>query len=351
VLWVASAGSDRVLGFDAEGGVVAELGAGSGLFSPHGVAIGPTGNILTGDLASNTILEFTPAGAHVGTWGAGAGLLVPSDLVFGADGHLFVASAGTGRVTEFDAAGALVRELGADSSLVLAIGLAFGADGLLRVSSGAGNSVVVLDAEGDQAYVFTADLGLAETAGVAVGPDGLLYVVCRTAGIVAVLDAEGTLLQQLGAGSGLLLAGDIAFAPRRFPVTLSGHFMPVAGKSVKLKQTGVLSVRPGSQELGLALNGIGAVAAGDTPLAALLGSPSLLLRGFQTTTDESDELDVQGVLRVGGQRAVSLTLLLHLTGAESAAGAFMPAKAKGELWGGARDGQARATLKVGKPLN
>ncbi len=347
-LWVASAGTDEVFAFDATGTVVAQFGAGSGLVAPHGLAIGPSGHVLVGNLADNTVLEFSAAGALVRTIGAGAGLSVPSDLAFGADGHLFVASAGSGRITEFDTQGTALRELGAGSSLTLAIGLTFGPDGRLRVSSGTGNSVVVLEADGTQGAEFGAEAGLDSTSGLAFGPDELLWVVSRDQNLITLLDASGGQVRQIGAQAGLSLGGDLAFAPQRLPVTLSGTLSADGAATVKLKDSGVLSVAVGSQRLLLALDDD----LDGSPLATLFGSATLALSGFESRTDDPALAVLQGELRTGGGDGTwTLTLVAQAKGATDAAGNFSTSKLTGSLWGRSPGGQVQLTLKSGKPLN
>ena len=61
------------------------------------------------------VVELDAQGNLLWQLGAGSGLSQPAGLAFGADGLLYVSSFGSARVLVFDAGGNLVRTLGADS--------------------------------------------------------------------------------------------------------------------------------------------------------------------------------------------------------------------------------------------
>jgi len=107
-LLVASRDTDNILAFDAITGeplgVFVSAGAG-GLARPHGMTIGPNGNLfVTSD--TNEIIEYNGQdGSFVGVFvsePANGGLLQPRDLVFKPDGKLLVTSFGTNQVLEYD---------------------------------------------------------------------------------------------------------------------------------------------------------------------------------------------------------------------------------------------------------
>ncbi len=105
-------------------------------------AFGQVGDLLVGDVASNTIKRFNATtGAPVGTNGtfaSGGGLDTPFGLAYGPDGNLYVSSLGTGTVLEYNGTtgsfiGTFITK--GQAGLHYPNQIAFGADHNLYVSS------------------------------------------------------------------------------------------------------------------------------------------------------------------------------------------------------------------------
>ncbi len=341
LLYVVSSGSDRVLVFDGGGNLVRTIGAGSPLSAPRGVAVGPDGSLCVGN-SNGTLERFAPDGTDLGTLGAGAGLVAPTDLAFGADGHLFVTSSTAGRVLELDGSGALVRELGAGAGLTQAVAVALGPDGRLAIGAGSGGDVVLLDALGATAGSFSGGGALDGAAGLSFGPDGLLYVMARDgAGLVAV-DSSGAVQRTLTAGPNLVQGGALAFVPRRFPVTVKGTLRRADGPPLALSETGTLSIAPGTATALLQLTD----GASANDLASVFGGTTLALRGFAAAEDGGKKWRLAA--SAGGPACAAVAA--ELAGAPSAQGLWLASGAKGDLWRASSGASFRGTLKTGVAL-
>lgn len=138
---------------------------GKGMYTiPHGIEIGPDGNVWTTDAHTSKVYQFTPMGTLLLEIDVGgipdpkADFCSITDVAFSParPGHVFVADGYcNGRVLEYDAAGAKVQEFGS---------------------------------KGDGPGQFN------NAHGIAVGPDGHLYVADRENGRVQWFDLSGTLL-------------------------------------------------------------------------------------------------------------------------------------------------------------
>src|SRR5690349_2581038 len=86
----------------------------------------PANHLFVCAEGADRVLDYDEAGQVVWQLGGGTGLDAPAGLAFGADGLLYVVSSGSDRVLAFDAAGNVVRTIGAGSPLDAPRGLAFG---------------------------------------------------------------------------------------------------------------------------------------------------------------------------------------------------------------------------------
>ncbi|MSR35609.1 MAG: hypothetical protein EXR95_03045 [Gemmatimonadetes bacterium] len=156
-------GADPVVVLDRDGKLLRSWG--KGMYKlPHGIEIGPDGNVWTTDANTSKIYEFTPMGEKLLEIEVGG---IPdltsefcsiTDVTFHPQrpGHVFVADGYcNGRVVEYDAQGKKVQEFGA---------------------------------RGDGPGQFN------NAHGIAVGPDGNIYVADRENGRVQWFDLSGRLL-------------------------------------------------------------------------------------------------------------------------------------------------------------
>lgn len=138
-LYVASAGTDQILRFNASTGAALGVFAGpsgGALDYPVDFVFRPDGYVYVSSQLTHTVLRFSAAtGVRDSGWSAShPSLSGPSGLVFDASGHLYVAGRFSHNVVRFDAAtGAHQLSFGSVSS---AFGLALLPDGRLLAASG-----------------------------------------------------------------------------------------------------------------------------------------------------------------------------------------------------------------------
>ncbi len=228
-VYVSSGGTKSVLRYDGDSGAFIDVfvapGSG-GLIEPQGLTFGPDGNLYVVNWAFNVLRYDGATGAPLGTF-ASPVLGGAFELVFGPDGNLFVTSFSF--VHQFDGAtGALINLTFAGTPGGLT-GLDFGPDGNLYVGvnlGGAFDSLARFDG-GTGAYLGSfGNSALAGSLGLTFGPDARLYVASRDTDSVVRFDAQsGTFIDTFittGSG-GLDLPWDVVFMPPDKAPTVSGH--------------------------------------------------------------------------------------------------------------------------------
>ncbi len=178
-------------------------------------------------------------GAAIGTGvfvatGSG-GLNLPHGMTIGPDGDLYVASAGNDAVLRYDGTnGAFLNAFIPSTNGVLdyPVSLQFRPDGFLYVSSQLNNSIVRFYAtNGVFAGVFVTNGsgGLNGPSGMAWGPDGHLHVVGRFGNHVNRYDGtNGTFLGRVATGGPLAQPFGIKFGPDGHIYVVSGNNSSVA---------------------------------------------------------------------------------------------------------------------------
>lgn len=116
-------GNGRVLRFAADGtllGSWGQLGVGPGQFiTPHGIAIGPEGNVYVADRGNARVQSFSPEGTFLAEW-KGEALGRPWSIAFGPDDLAYVVDGGDqpssgpdrARILVADGGGAVVSSFG-----------------------------------------------------------------------------------------------------------------------------------------------------------------------------------------------------------------------------------------------
>ncbi len=182
---------------------------------PHGVAIGPEGNIFVGDRSNNRIDVFSPDGAFLRAFGKnvnpgggdvctavcqnGDGLAVAGDMseprgiAADSSGAIYVADYGNQRIDVFSTGGAFIRAFGKGvnagagdpdvCTTACKSGVAGGAAGEMRlildVAAGPGNQIVVANSANNRIDIFSSGGTFIRGFGNGVNPGG--GNVCTTA--------------------------------------------------------------------------------------------------------------------------------------------------------------------------
>lgn len=175
-------------------GTNATYASGGGLSFPRGLDFGPDGTLYVASEGTNSILGFIAGtgafAAEIVAAGAGSspgvdGLTAPKGVRLGLDGNLYVASNGSpNRILKFDpGSGAFLADLTMAVPGLITFGgiwgLAFGPDGLLYASGASTGNILRFDpgsASFSSEFVVPFAGGLANPHGLTFGPDGHLYV-------------------------------------------------------------------------------------------------------------------------------------------------------------------------------
>lgn len=340
LMYVSSYGTSRVLVYDAGGNILKALGSGGQMQGPRGLAFAADGSLLVACADEGTIERFATSGSWLGTFAAG--LDTPTGLALGGDGHVFASTAGDGRVAELDERGGLVRTLGGEAGLVQPAAVVLVPDGCLAVASAGSDLVVLLDDQGAPAGQLAGDGVLTSPAGLVRGPDGNLWAASADGG-VTVLDGAGAVLRTLPVAAA---RGALAFAPQRFGATLKGT-LTLDGATQPIKEAVTVSIDPGA---GLALLRFTDTAA-DDDLASLLGASSLALRGALLADADDGARRFSGSGRLpGASAAAGASFVALLAGTRDGLGLWLPHSLSGELWRGGPDAGLSGRLKAAKPL-
>lgn len=272
-------GGDAIREYDPDGTLVRTLD----IPDCTGMALGPNGllyvttgqDIVAVDLESEEIVRaldvadgtnpcFTPAGDLMLLRATGQDVLVPvPDPVTGEIGFELVPEI---EVLVLDPADGVVLD---QAVIPAATGMTVDPVGRVYVATSIGG-LVVLDGGLERLDV----IALAQAGvGPCFLPNGNLGVLFRDAGRFAEIDpATGVEVASFAVPG----AASVGVMPHLFAVTLKGKL----NGDAKIKESGMLLLRPGSGQMVLALS--------DLPqdeLAGLIGAPALLLPGFEGTED------------------------------------------------------------------
>jgi DNA-binding beta-propeller fold protein YncE len=210
--------SDNVLNhYDASGNLVTSIssasldGTASALGSPSGVVVDPNGNVWVADADNDRVLEFDGNGnvvAQLGT-GSGAGALNwPNDVAVGPSNRLYVADSGNDRIAVYDrGSGAFLFSWGSagqgDNGLATPLGLCVAGDQVL-VADTVNARVQVFDLDGHYEQSIGArgmgQGGLEAPVGVAVDTEGRIWVSDNGRQNVQIFSASGAFQDGVGTG-------------------------------------------------------------------------------------------------------------------------------------------------------
>lgn len=232
LLYVASAGSDQILRYEAATGafVDAFVGASSGLDYPVDFLFRPDGYVYVTSQQTNSILRYSAANGQrdLGWVASAPDLGAPSGLAFDAAGHLYVSGRFSYNLARFDAAtGAHELTFG---DVPFALGVAFTPDGRLLAASGYDDSVQVfsaIDAASPMQTTFTSALSFPVGVEIDSSTETLLVANYASGSISRHSLTDGALLETIASGD--LLSGPNYFtiiAPATIPEpAVAGFFL------------------------------------------------------------------------------------------------------------------------------
>ena len=124
---------------------------GEGLFKvPHGLRIGPDGNLWLTDNQTSEVRKFSPDGKLISK--LDATLKSPDDLVFDTKGNMYVADAGNARIVKLDPGMQVIKTWGkkgkGDGEFNLAHSLSIDKQDRIYVGDRGNNRVQVFDSDG-----------------------------------------------------------------------------------------------------------------------------------------------------------------------------------------------------------
>lgn len=110
-IYVADAGSNKIVKLSPAGKVVGTFGAGGGsvLLRPQGVAVDSRGNVYVADSGHDRVVQFSGSGKMLRTWPSSTSssnrLHSPADVALGALGNIYVADTGDNLIQHLSASG------------------------------------------------------------------------------------------------------------------------------------------------------------------------------------------------------------------------------------------------------
>lgn len=275
VVLVSQFDGGTVVDYTAGGSLVGTLvSAGSGGLSlPHRSRIAPDGSLVVASAGTDRILRYdATTGTSLGEFiGVAGGLDYPVDMIFRPDGYVYVSSQLTNQVLRFSSTTG-VRDLGwaaSNASLSGPSGIAFDSSGNLYVSGRFSNNVVRFSSNGTFSLAFGT---LSSPFGMAFHPDGSLLVASGGGSVVRFGSPSGTPSQTTWASGlnvpvGIEPAGDGSFLVAQYGASAISR-LSANGTSLGTFTTGsplngpnFLTVVPEPSALAMALLGAGALLA------------------------------------------------------------------------------------------
>jgi sugar lactone lactonase YvrE len=220
-LFIGEESNNDVLRFDATTGafqgVFVTAGSG-GISGPHGLTIGPDGDLYVSGRSSFNVVKYDTNGNPVWSTPTGSGgLSWPEGLTLDPSGtYLYVASVGSNQILKYNALTGAYVGVGASAGLSAPKGVKFGPDGLMYVASANNNRIMRFTASGTYVddYVPAGSGGMAVLSRLVFGPNGDVYVSVGGTG------ADPSHIYHFGTENEALFTVSLS-APFAEPVTVS----------------------------------------------------------------------------------------------------------------------------------
>ena len=207
-VWVFSDGPHPVIEFDRSGRFLQAWSEFLGK-KPHGLRVGPDGNIWTVDLETHRLMKWTPQGRLIMLLGTGApaadnnakyAFNRPANLNFGPDGDFFVADGyGNSRVVHYSKDGDYIGQWGSkgtgDGEFNLVHDVALDSRGRIYVADRVNKRVQIFDQQGKFLGKWT-DLGMVQGL-YYVKKEDVLYM-CDLHSRILKVNLDGKILGVLG---------------------------------------------------------------------------------------------------------------------------------------------------------
>src|ERR1700733_3147751 len=223
--WVFSDGPHPVIEFDRSGGFLQTWPEFLGK-KPHGLRVGPDGNIWTVDLETHRVMKWTPDGRLIMLIGTGApaadnnakyAFNRPANLNFGPEGDFFVADGyGNSRVVHYSRDGEYLGQWGTkgtgDGEFNLVHDVALDGRGRVYVADRVNQRVQIFDQQGRFLGKWT-DLGVVQ---------GLYYV--KSEAVLYMCDLNARILKVNLDGKVLGVIGSFGKSPGKLDIP---HYLAV----------------------------------------------------------------------------------------------------------------------------
>jgi DNA-binding beta-propeller fold protein YncE len=229
-IYVADSNNHRILVFDAQGHVSLTFGeyglapATGVLNEPWDVAVAPDGSIFVADTWNHRVVKYTAEGQFVSTWGSEGpnqtspnSFWGPRGIDVDSDGQVYVADTGNKRVMVYDGDGNFIRQIGSggsfDGELDEPAGIAAADDGMVYVADTWNQRIQVFTREGLFIRGWSVEAWFAqsnERPYLDVDTLGNLYVTDPDASRVIVFNTLGQYLYSFGDIGSLGIGGGVA---------------------------------------------------------------------------------------------------------------------------------------------
>ena len=189
----------------------AQLGLGSGLSRPWGVAVDGSGNVYIADSYNGRVLKETlSAGSYTQSTVASSGLVNPLGVAVDGSGNVYIVDATAGVFKETVSGSTYTQSTVTTSSLNNPSGLAVDSSGNVYIADTTNQRVLKETLSGSTYSEGTIGSSLQSPCGIAVDSSGNVYIGDSAAGVLEEMWSGSSYTQQTIASSGLNLPCGVA---------------------------------------------------------------------------------------------------------------------------------------------